>query len=77
MAKNIILYIADPEAARASWLICDDQGTPVSAARHDTLENIAPQIEGRKVTVVVPAEWVTLTSVTVPGSTARAIKGVA
>lgn len=76
MAKNIVIYLTDSEAEQAQWLICDDQGNAVSETRRDTLENIASQVEGRKVTVVVPAEWVSLLSVTQAGGTARALKAI-
>ncbi len=76
MAKNIVLYIADTEFEQIPWLICDDRGNPVSETKIDSLERIAAQVEGRKVIVIVPAEWVTLTSASVPGSSARAARAI-
>ncbi len=76
MAKNIVIKLIDTTLEHADWLICDEHGALVSGVRTDTLENIASLVEGRKVTVVVPSEWVTLLTATVPGSAARAVKAI-
>ena len=76
MAKNIVLYPTDTDITDAFWLVCDDQGSPVAETRRDSLETIAGQVEGRKVTVVLPAEWVSLHSVTQAGGAAKAIKAI-
>ena len=70
MSKNILVSVLDDALEQVSWLICDDQGSPVSAARTDTLEDVASQVEGRRVTVVVPADWVVLLSAEMPASAA-------
>lgn len=76
MAKNSVIKLIDTSLYQADWLICDEQGAVVTDVRRDTLENIASQVEGQKVDVVVPSEWVTLLSATVPGSSARAAKAI-
>jgi len=76
LAKNIVLYLTDTDAEYGQWLICDDQGNAVSETRRDTLENIADQVEGRKLTVILPAEAVSLFSVTVAGNASRAVKAI-
>ncbi|MDO6459327.1 type II secretion system protein GspL [Granulosicoccaceae sp. 1_MG-2023] len=70
MSKNIIVSVLDDDLDEVSWLVCDDQGSPVSASRTATLEQAATQVEGRRVTVVVPADWVVLLSAEMPASAA-------
>lgn len=76
MAKNSVIKLNDITLEQADWLICDEQGAAVTGVRTDTLEHIASQVEGQKVIVIVPSEWVTLLTATVPGSSARAIKAI-
>lgn len=76
MAKNSVIKLNDTTLEQADWLTCDEQGAVVTGVRTDTLENIASQVEGQKVTVIVPSEWVTLLTAKVPGSSARAIKAI-
>lgn len=76
MAKNSVIKLIDTSLYQADWLICDEQGAVVTGVRRDTLENIASQVEGQKVDIIVPSEWVTLLTATVPGSSARATKAI-
>ena len=73
MSKNILVSVLDDSLERVSWLVCDDQGSPVSAARTDSLEDVATQVEGRRVAVVVPADWVVLLSAELPSSAASRV----
>ena len=56
------------------WAVSDDNGKLTTSIEYSTLSEVAPQVEGRRVTLVLPADDVLLAEATVPGgSLARSV----
>jgi len=77
VSKHVIIYIPLVGENSVQWAVSDDHGKLSADVEYSTLEAVASEIEGRRVTVVVPADEVLLAEATVPGnSTARALQAI-
>lgn len=77
MANNIIIYLDDQQLEKIHWVLVDDGGNAIGEPQTGTLEEAAPQVDGGKLSVVLPGDWVMLISAQVPGgSQSRALKAV-
>jgi general secretion pathway protein L len=71
MAERLGIRLHDD--GPVEWLVLDEHGNRIGAIQRDTLDAIAPQAAGRRVTVFVPTAAVTLTSATLPSQNAQRI----
>jgi general secretion pathway protein L len=76
LAKNIIIYISDLQSDQVEWLLYDEKGKATSRPKRDSLSDVAALVDGRQVKVVIASVLVTLTTATVAGASARAIKAI-
>lgn len=77
MSKHVIIYMPLVGEDAVQWAVSDDNGKLTSSVEYATLTEVAEQVEGRRVTLVLPADDVLLAEATVPGgSLARAQQAV-
>lgn len=77
MSKHVIIYMPLVGEESVQWAVSDDNGKLTTSIEYSTLSEVAPQVEGRRVTLVLPADDVLLAEATVPGgSLARAQQAV-
>ncbi|MFT5047361.1 MAG: general secretion pathway protein L, partial [Porticoccaceae bacterium] len=77
MSKHVIIYMPLVGEDAVQWAVSDDSGKLTTAVEYATLTEVSSQVEGRRVTLVLPADDVLLAEATVPGSSlARAQQAV-
>lgn len=77
MSKHVIIYMPLVGEDAVQWAVSDDSGKLTTAVEYATLEEVASRVEGRKVTLILPADDVLLAQAAVPGgSLARAQQAV-
>ncbi|MFK7995202.1 MAG: type II secretion system protein GspL [Granulosicoccus sp.] len=77
MSKHVIIYMPLVGEDNVQWAISDEKGTLTTAVREGTLREVADNVEGRKATLILPADDVLLAQTVVPGnSLARAQQAV-
>ncbi|NND90122.1 MAG: type II secretion system protein GspL [Granulosicoccus sp.] len=77
MSKHVIIYMPRVGESEVQWAESDDNGRLTSGVEYSTLEEVAVQVEGRRVTLVLPADDVLLAETVVPGgSVARAQQAI-
>jgi general secretion pathway protein L len=77
VSKHVIIYMPLVGEDTVQWAVADDSGKLTTAVEYATLAEVASQVEGRRVTLVLPADDVLLSEATVPGgSLARAQQAV-
>ncbi len=77
MSKHVIIYIPLISEETVQWAVSDDSGKLTTDVEYSTLAEVAAEVEGRKVTIVLPADEVLLSEAIVPGgSVARAQQAV-
>ncbi len=77
MSKHVIIYMPLVGESTVQWAVADDRGKLTSGVEFSTLEEVADQVDGRRVTLVLPADDVLLSEAVVPGgSAARAAQAV-
>ena len=77
MSKNVIIYMPETGEDNVQWAMSDDNGTLTTVVQEGTLQEAAENVEGRRVTLILPADNVLLTQAKVPGnSLARAQQAV-
>ena len=77
MAKNVIIHLPTVGEDHVVWATSDDRGALTSEISSGTLETAASNVEGRRCTLVIPGNDVTLAEANVPGgSAARALQAI-
>jgi len=77
VSKHVIIYLPQVSEDFVQWAMSDDKGVLTSGVRQGTFAEAAASIEGRRSTLVLPADDVTLAQTVVPGgSLARAQQAV-
>lgn len=77
MSKHVIIYMPLVGEDKVQWAMSDDKGTLTTAVLEGTLKEAADSVEGRKATLILPADDVLLAQTVVPGnSLARAQQAV-
>ena len=77
MSKHVIIYMPLVGEDSVQWTVSNDNGKLTSAVEYATLAEVASRVEGRRVTLVLPAIDVLLAEAPVPGgSLARAQQAV-
>ena len=77
MSKHVIIYMPHVGEDAVQWAESDDKGRLTSEVEYSTLGEVAEQVEGRHVTLVLPADDVLLAEAVIPGgSLARAQQAV-
>lgn len=77
MAKQVIIYMPHIGEEAVQWAISEDNGRLSSGIEYSTLTEVAEQVEGQRVTLILPADDVLLAEAVVPGnSQARALQAV-
>jgi len=67
LSKHIIIHLPQVGEDYARWAVADDSGKLVSAPVAGTLSEAANAVEGRRATLVLPGDGVTLSEAVVPG----------
>jgi len=70
LAKHVIIHLSAIGEQHVRWALADDKGALVSAVEDGTLASVAEQVEGRRVTLILPGNDVLLAEAAVPGATA-------
>lgn len=77
MSRHVIIYMPLVGEDAVQWAVSDDQGKLSSGVDYSTLAEVADQVEGRRVTLILPADEVLLAEAAVPGgSQSRALQAV-
>ena len=77
MSKHVIIYMPHVGENQVQWATSDETGTINSGVRQGTLLDAAEYVEGRRATLILPADDVLLAQTVVPGgSLARAQQAV-
>lgn len=77
MSKHVIIYMPLVGEDKVQWAMSDDKGTLTTAVLEGTLKEAADSVEGRKATLILPADDVLLAQTVIPGnSLARAQQAV-
>ncbi|ASJ76648.1 type II secretion system protein GspL [Granulosicoccus antarcticus] len=77
MSKHVIIYMPRVGEDSVQWTESDDSGRLTSGVKVSSLEEVAELVEGRRVTLILPADDVLLAEARVPGnSLARAQQAV-
>lgn len=77
MSKHVIIYMPIVGEDTVQWAVSDDKGKLSSAVEQGSLSDVAAEVDGRRVTLVLPADDVLLAETIVPGgSAARAQQAV-
>lgn len=77
MSKHVIIYLPQVSEDYVQWATSDDKGVLTSGVSQGTFAEAAASVEGRRATLVLPADDVTLAQTVVPGgSLARAQQAV-
>ncbi len=77
MSKHVIIYMPLIGEDLVQWATSDEKGTLTTAVREGTLREAADSVEGRRATLILPADDVLIAQTVVPGgSLARAQQAV-
>lgn len=77
MSKHVIIYLPLVGEDAVQWAVSDDSGKLTTDVEYATMTEVAAKVEGRRVTLVLPADDCLLAEATVPGgSLARAQQAV-
>lgn len=77
MSKHVIIYMPTVGEDTVQWAVSDDKGKLSTAVEQGLLSDAAAKVDGRRVTLILPADDVLLAETVVPGgSTARALQAV-
>ena len=77
MSKHVIIYMPRMGEDSVQWAMSNDSGTLTTVVQEGTLQEAAESVEGRRATLILPADNVLLTQAKVPGnSLARALQAV-
>lgn len=77
MSKHVIIYMPRVGEDRVQWAAAGDDGSLVDIVQEGTLNAAAEYVDGRRVTLILPADNVLLAQTVVPGnSLARAQQAV-
>ncbi len=77
MSKHVIIYMPRVGEDHVQWAMSDEKGALSSGVRQGTLLDAASSVEGRRATLILPADDVLLAQTIVPGgSLARAQQAV-
>ncbi len=77
MSKQVIIYMPRVGEEAVQWAVSEDNGRLSSGIEYSTLQEVAEQVEGQRVTLILPADDVLLAEAVVPGgSQARALQAV-
>lgn len=77
MSKHVIIYMPLIGEDNVQWAVSDDSGALSTAVREGSLREAADSVEGRRCTLILPADDVLLAQTVVPGgSLARAQQAV-
>ena len=77
MSKHVIIYMPRVGEETVQWAVSDDNGKLTSGIEYSTLQEVADEVEGQRVTLILPADDVLLAEAVVPGgSAARAQQAV-
>ena len=77
MSKHAIIYMPLVGEDRVQWAFSDEKGTLTTAVREGSLLDAAESVEGRRATLILPADDVLLAKSVVPGnSLARAQQAI-
>ncbi len=77
MSKHVIIYMPLVGEDTVQWAVSDDNGRLTSGVSINTLSEVASRVEGRRVTLVLPADDVLLAETVIPGgSLARAQQAI-
>lgn len=77
MSKHVIIYMPLVGEDAVQWAVSDDRGKLSASVEYGTLAEAADMVDGRRVTLVLPADDVLLAEAVVPGgSLARALQAV-
>lgn len=77
MSKHVIIYMPLIEEDNVQWATSDDNGALTTAVREGSLRDAAESVDGRRCTLILPADDVLLAQASVPGgSLARAQQAV-
>ena len=77
MSKHVIIYMPLVGEDAVQWTVSDDNGKLTAPVEYSTLDEVAAKVEGRRVTLILPADDVLLAEAVVPGgSLARAQQAV-
>ena len=77
MSKHVIIYMPLVGEDKVQWAFSDEKGTLTTAVREGSLSDAAESVEGRRATLILPADDVLLAKSVVPGnSLARAQQAI-
>lgn len=77
MSKHVIIYMPAVGEDTVQWAVSDDKGKLSTAVEQGSLSEAAAKVDGRRATLVLPADDVLLAETIVPGgSAARAQQAV-
>lgn len=77
MSKHVIIYMPLVGEDAVQWAVSDDHGKLTSSVEYGTLAEVADTVDGRRVTLILPADDVLLAEAVVPGgSQARAQQAI-
>lgn len=77
MSKHVIIYMPRVGEDEVQWAVSDDNGKLTSGIEYSTLQEVAEEVEGQRVTLILPADDVLLADALIPGSSqARAQQAV-
>ncbi|MFK7861825.1 MAG: type II secretion system protein GspL [Granulosicoccus sp.] len=77
MSKHVIIYMPLVGEDNVQWALSDEKGALTTAVREGPLQEAADSVEGRRVTLILPADDVLLAQTVIPGnSLARAQQAV-
>ncbi len=77
MSKHVIIYMPLIGEDLVQWAIADEKGALTTAVREGTLREAGDSVEGRRATLILPADDVLIAQTVVPGgSLARAQQAV-
>ena len=77
MSKHVIIYMPLVGEDAVQWVVSDDHGKLTFSVEYGTLAEVADTVDGRRVTLILPADDVLLAEAVVPGgSQARAQQAI-
>ena len=77
MSKHVIIHMPLVGEDWVHWTVADEKGSLTSAVSSGTLQDAADEVEGRRATLILPADDVLLAQCVVPGnSLARAQQAI-
>jgi len=77
VSKHVIIYMPLVGEDAVQWVVSDDHGKLTFSVEYGTLAEVADTVDGRRVTLILPADDVLLAEAVVPGgSQARAQQAI-